>query len=309
MGFFSSVSKLIGGGSESESSSTNRSGFALLPSEIQDVYKNYASGLQDLFGDGAADDLFVPLGQTEYEDRALASTLAGVTPTAETLASDIAMQMNPFDDAVINTINREAGGDYSILKQAANEAGQFGSNRQLLGANDIEERRLDQIGRFKQDQYNRALDNSLNQLTQSRAGDIGLQFGAGEFLRGLDTQTRQAPVNAYGTYGNLLGVLPTSGGSEGSSSSSSDSQNGIGSTIAGIAGAFSDERLKTIHRKVGEENGHNLYEFSYLSDPERRYIGVIAQEVKEKNPDAVFVEDGYLKVDYNRIGVDMKEVT
>lgn len=305
MGFFSSVSKLIGGGSESESSSTNRSGFALLPSEIQDVYKNYASGLQDLFADGAADNLFVPLGQTEYEDRALASTLAGVTPTAETLASDIAMQMNPFDDAVINTINREAAGDYSILKQAANEAGQFGSNRQLLGANDIEERRLDQIGRFKQDQYNRALDNSLNQLTQSRAGDIGLQFGAGEFLRGLDAQTRQAPISAYSTYGNLLGVLPTSGGSEGSSSSSSDSQNGIGSTIAGIAGAFSDKRLKTDIEKVGERNGFNLYSFRYKWSPVK-FIGVMAQEVQKLLPEAVGERDGFLTVDYGKLGFDME---
>lgn len=309
MGFFSSVSKVIGGGSESESSSNSRSGFALLPTEIQDVYKNYATGLDALFDNGASDDLFTPLPQTEYEDRALASSLTGVTPTAESIRSDIAMQMNPFDDYVINEINRQAQGDYSILKQAANEAGQFGSNRQMLGANDIDLTRLDQIGRFKQDQYNTALDNTLNELTQGRVADIGLQFGAGDFVRGLDTQTRQAPINAYSTFGQLLGVLPTSGGSESNSSSSSESSEGLGKTIAGIAGAFSDERLKTIYGKVGQENGYNLYEFTYKHDPEqRRYVGVIAQEVKEKNPDAVFVQDGYLAVDYNRIGVEMKEL-
>lgn len=309
MGFFSSVSKLIGGGSESESSSTSKSGFSLLPSEIQNVYKNYATGLNSLFDNGAADSLYTPLAQTDYETKALASSLQGVTPTAESLQSDIAMQMNPYDNYVIDEINRQAQGDYSILKQAANEAGQMGSNRQMLGANDIDLSRLNQIGQFKQDQYNTAVDNSLNQLTNARAGDIALQFGAGDFLRGLDTQTKQAPINAYTSFGQLLGVLPTSGGSESSSSSSSDSQNGIGSSIAGIAAAFSDERLKDIYRKVGEENGYNLYEFSYKDDPEHhRYVGVIAQEVKEKNPDAVFVEDGYLKVRYDRIGVTMREV-
>lgn len=308
MGFFSSASKLIGGGSESESSSNSRSGFALLPTEIQDVFKNYATDLDARFAGGAADNLFTPLGQTEYEDAALSQILGGVTPTAESLRSDIAMQMNPFDDFVINEINREAAGDYSILKQGLNEVGQFGSNRQVLGANDIEQDRLNTIGQFKQSQFDKALDNSLNALTESRIADTGLRFGAGEFLRGLDLDTKQAPINALSSFGQLLSILPTSGGSESNSSSSSDSQNGIGSTIAGIAGAFSDERLKTIHRKVGEENGYNVYEFSYLADPDKRFIGVIAQEVKEKNPDAVFVQDGYLAVDYNRIGVEMKEV-
>lgn len=311
MGFFDSVSKFISGGSESESESESRSGFALLPSEIQNVYKDYASGLQNLFGDGASNNLFTPLQQTGYEDKALAASLAGVTPTAESLQADIDMQMNPFNQSVINTINREAGGDYSILKQAANEAGQFGSNRQMLGASDIEDQRLNTIGSFMQDQYNQALNNSLNQLTQSRRDDIGLQYGAGEFLRNLDLSTRQAPISAYSTFGNLLGVLPTTGGSESSSSSSSSTTEGSGDAISGIASAIasSDERLKNIHRKIGKENGHNIYEFSYKMLPDTRYSGVVAQEVKEKNPDAVFVDvDGYLMVDYNRIGVEMKEI-
>lgn len=301
MGFFSSVGRVLNGGSTSESSSSSRSGFALLPTEIQNVFKNYATGLNTLFDDGASDGLFTPIPQTPYEDKALASTMTGVTPTAESLAADINMQMNPFDQHVIDTINREAQGDYSILKQGLDEAGQFGSNRHILGANDIDLTRLNQIGSFKQDQYNKALDNTLNQLTQSRVADIGLQFGAGEFLRNLDLQTKQAPISAYTTFGQLLGVLPTSGGSESSSASESESSNGIGSTIAGIAGAFSDKRLKTDIEKVGEENGLNRYSFRFKGDP-TRFIGVMAQEVKKLFPEAVGERHGYLTVDYDKIG-------
>jgi hypothetical protein len=126
MGFLSDVSSFVGGGSESSS----QSGFALLPEEIQDVYTNYASGLDKLFKNGRANELFTPLEQTEYEDQALGSVLNGTTATADSLKADIDMQMNPFDSYVINEINRQAGGDYSVLKQSLAEAGQMGSNRQ-----------------------------------------------------------------------------------------------------------------------------------------------------------------------------------
>jgi hypothetical protein len=309
MGFFESVGTFLHG-DDQPAQSRSQSGFALLPEEVQSAYTGYAKDLTRMFKGGAADDMLTPLPQTEYETTALNAIGKGFTPTAETLQSDISMQMNPFDNYVINDINREAAGGYSIFKTALDEAGQFGSNRQILGANDIENTRLNMIGKFKQDQYNKALDNSLNQLTQQRAADAGLQMGAGEFLRGLDTGTRQAPVNAITRFGKLLSVLPTSGGSESNRSGPVDEYGAMdfAGDVGKVAAIFSDERLKNIYRKVGEENGHNLYEFSYIADPGRRYIGVIAQEVKEKNPEAVYVKDGFLAVDYARIGVEMKEL-
>ena len=301
MGFLSDVSSFVGGGSESSS----QSGFALLPEEIQDVYTNYASGLDKLFKNGRANELFTPLEQTEYEDQALGSVLNGTTATADSLKADIDMQMNPFDSYVINEINRQAGGDYSVLKQSLAEAGQMGSNRQLLGANDIDLTRLDQIGRFKQDQYNTAVNNSLNQLTNSRQTDIGLQFGAGDFLRGLDADTKQAPINAYNSFGSLLSVLPTSGGSE----QESESTGGIGDAASGIAGAFalSDRRLKENIVPMGLENGYPVYSFNYINIPEKTYIGVMAQDVEKIKPEAVTETEGTKRVNYDMIGVKMRE--
>lgn len=307
MGFFSSVSRVLGGGSESSSQNSSQSGFALLPKEIQDVYKNYASDLGGMFKGGAANELFNPLGQTEYETNALDQVSRGVTATPESLRADIDMQMNPFDDYVIDEINRQAGGEYSILKQAANEAGQMGSNRQMLGANDIDLSRLNQIGSFKQGQYNKAVDNSLNQLTDARTADVGLGFTAGEFLRNLDAQGKQAPINAMTSFGQLLGVLPTSGGSTAQGTSKSSSDNGIGGTIAGIAGAFSDRRLKENIEQVGEENGFPIYEFNYINDPDTRWVGVMAQDVEKTHPEAVFESEGMKRVRYDMIGVEMRK--
>jgi len=225
MGFFSGITDtLMGTPSESESSSS--SGFALLPPEIQKALTGYASDVTSKFGGGAADDAYTPLTQTGYETNALNMIERGITPDAGRLREDISMQMNPFDDFVINDINREAQGDYSVLKQAVTDAGQFGSNRQQLGANDIENTRLNMIGRLKQDQYNTALTNSLTTLSDSRARDTQLGFQGGDFVRGLDTQTKQAPINALKDYGSLVGVLPQSGGSE-SSASSTGAQKGL----------------------------------------------------------------------------------
>lgn len=307
MGFFSSLGRTLTGGSQSSSGSQAQSGFALLPSELQAAFKNYATDLTDTFA-GDTSTMFTPLGQTDYETSALSAISRGLSPTQESLTSDIAMQMNPFNEFVINDINRQAQGDYSILKQAATDAGQFGSNRQMLGANDIEQTRLNTIGKLQQDQYNKALENSLNEMSSLRQGDIANQFTAGEFLRNLDMSTQQAPIASLRTFGELLGALPQSGGSTSSSSSRSESSNkGIGGTIAALASAFSDVRLKENIEKVGVENGYNIYEFNYRNDPLHRFRGVMAQEVLQKDPEAVGVRDGYLTVNYDRIGLKMVE--
>lgn len=307
MGFFSGVTKTLFGGSDSTQSSQSKSGFSLLPSEIQNTYKTYATGLNDAFANGAANGMFTPLAQTQYEDNALNILDRGITPTAETLSQDINMQMNPFNEHVIDGINREAAGDYSILKGALNEAGQFGSNRQILGANDIENTRLNMIGRFKQDQYNQALNNSLTTLADSRARDVGLNFGAGEFLRNLDLQTKQAPINALSTFGNLITSLPQSGGSESTGMAKSSQRKGSMDAAAGaaMAMAMSDKRLKENIEYYDTNNGYRRYKFNYKW-ASTKFIGVIAQEIIQQKPDAVYKRGGYYGVDYSKLGFEME---
>jgi hypothetical protein len=80
-------------------------------------------------------------------------------------------------------------------------------------------------------------------------------------------------------------------------------------SLGGAAISKSDKRLKQDIEKVGQANGHNLYEFSYKDNPEKRYRGVMAQEVIETNPDAVvLLDDGYLAVDYGLLGLQMVEL-
>jgi hypothetical protein len=65
----------------------------------------------------------------------------------------------------------------------------------------------------------------------------------------------------------------------------------------------SDMRAKEDIRLVGRTfDGLNIYTFRYKGDPVT-HMGVMAQEAQKIHPDAVIrLEDGYLAVDYSRIG-------
>jgi len=94
---------------------------------------------------------------------------------------------------------------------------------------------------------------------------------------------------------------------------------GLGSVLGGVASLYSsgvfgssDRRIKENIELVGqdERTGLNLYEFSYIDDPEqRRFVGVMADEVVERFPDAVGHDaEGFMTVNYARLGIEMKEV-
>ena len=75
-----------------------------------------------------------------------------------------------------------------------------------------------------------------------------------------------------------------------------------------ILPGLSDSRAKENIEYVGEQNGHKIYDFDYRGKP-GRYRGVMAQDVKQIDPAAVYVgPTGYLHVNYDRIGISMQKV-
>lgn len=231
MSFFQSI---FGG---SKSTSSSESGFKLLPKEIQDAFLNYSKQLTGAFDDGAAIEAFRPIDVTDIGKKAISAFDRGFTPDQEQYQKDIAMQENPYNQYVIDEINRQAGGDYSVFKTALKEAGQMGSNRSILGANDIDLSRMNQIGAFKQDQFNRMSDNALKVLPESRYKDAAAQLNVDDFYRQLDLQRKQAPFAALTAFGQGLGFLPQSGGS--TSTSKSVTQTGALNSISNAVKAGS----------------------------------------------------------------------
>ena len=72
-------------------------------------------------------------------------------------------------------------------------------------------------------------------------------------------------------------------------------------------GRRSDIRLKHDIALLGRlDNGLGFYRFAY-NDEEKRYVGVMAQEVRLVKPEAVVRgRDGYLRVLYHKLGLQFQ---
>lgn len=128
-----------------------------------------------------------------------------------------------------------------------------------------------------------------NQYQQGLAG-AGTTFGNMANMQNQAFMASQA--NEAGMFGSIVGA---------------------GATLGGAAiTAASDRRLKDNIRfcTVDPATELNLYEFNYINDPDRTFIGVMADEVMERFPQAVIEqEDGYYAVDYAELGLKMVEVS
>ena len=88
----------------------------------------------------------------------------------------------------------------------------------------------------------------------------------------------------------LANIAEGTGTNSGSTTTTSGSQNGI----------FSDERLKQDVRPVGETyDGQKIYTYKYKGHPQT-HMGLMAQEVEGKHPDAVGLAAGYKTVNYDK---------
>ena len=140
----------------------------------------------------------------------------------------------------------------------------------------------------------------------------GMAQGAGTIMGGYQTGMQglsnivnsQTSIynNAMNAQGQMFGSVLGAGAT-------------LGAGYMGMLGAQaqgSDRRLKENIELVGkdENSGLNIYEFDYIGIPNRRFRGVMADEVETVMPSAVEYDDmGYASVDYAAIGMRMVEVT
>ena len=306
--------KSLFGGSESKGTTSSAAGYSTLPSNLRAGFDQLGQGVAQYTNpnDPANIARFTPMGETADETAAYGAMRRGFTPTSQSLNTDLSMLMNPYNDYVIGGVNNQANSDFSILKQNMDQAGQFGSNRQMLGANDIELQRQNQIGGMLQGQYNQALGQVFNNLVPQRQQDAMNLMGVGDRQRALDMQTKQAPINALQAGTSMIAPF-TSNTSNGYNATNNYGEGIIsglskGASAIGTMMAACDIRLKENIVLVGKENGHNIYEFNYIGKPER-WQGVMAQEVLETNPEAVITtNDGYYAVDYGKLGIEFRRI-
>ena len=232
--------------------------------------------------------------QQQAQQASAAAARAFGTARDSNARSMAARGVNPNSGAA------RGAGNSLILQEAAMRAGSMTGARQ----------QAEQLG------YARQLDAAgLGRgLAGASAAAYGGAVGAGSAGLGsamaAGSQYQQGLAGAGQTYGQLVGTQANLYGQM------ANAQGGaIGSALGmgiGAYSAFSDRRLKKNIKRVGkdERTGLNLYHFTYKDDPEnRRFEGVMSDEVREYMPEAVVVSgDGFDRVHYSMLGVDMKEV-
>jgi hypothetical protein len=290
------MTKTLFGGSESKSTKSSSGGYGALPADLQANFDLIAQEGQQLLQDPG--QYFAPMGLTSEEQ------MAQMMMDPSNIEASISQYLNPFRDIITQDINTAYGDEYSALKQQADEAGAFGGSRYRGGQSDLERARLDAIASAQSDQYNQA----YNQYQQG----IGNLMGFGGLERGIDLGQSMALPTALSSYSNLIN--PLLGSTTSTGYSMSDEENGIfksmdvGSAAAGAAAMFSDKNLKENIKEYDTKNGFKRYIFNYIGDSVR-WLGVMAQEVKEQLPSAVVQADnGYYMVRYDKLGFKMERV-
>lgn len=131
-------------------------------------------------------------------------------------------------------------------------------------------------------------------------------------VAGLINQNYQNQINSYNQkvagQNSTMGSLFSLGGSF----------LGAAGQAGGFGALFSDARLKTNIKPIGNAGDIPLYSFKYDANndyvrhinlpTDKTYIGVMAQDIEKIMPEAVTETDGYKRVNYEMIGVEMREV-
>lgn len=195
------------------------------------------------------------------------------------------------------------------------------------------------LGIQQLNEQGRQYDNSLAEQGRQYDGTLGLQYGQldsqnmlgiGNLLLGNRSQDLQdwqaqqgannqwfnqagslsanAPGVQFTPTGNFVGNMQNAGQNMANAQAAQNAQ--FGQMLGGAMSMFSDERLKENIEYVGNKDGVNIYDFEYKdkSMGNKRYRGVMAQEIINLYPKAVSMFKGFFKVDYSQLPVDMEVI-
>lgn len=110
-------------------------------------------------------------------------------------------------------------------------------------------------------------------------------------------------LNTNAEYTSLFAQAKQAGKSEDAANVGS-----IGGLIGGVLGFFSDDDLKENVVFIGRRgDGIGSYEFNYRGS-KARYSGVLASEIEVLRPDAIIMDNGYRRVNYDALGISFEKV-
>lgn len=297
------------------------------------LFTQSASEAQKIYDSGAGGNVYqgktvADLGATTQGGisgvRNAVSGLPGSTNSANNLASmasgEYLRQGNPyFNEALDNQLNKTA----SRIQSQFSGSGRYGSgaNNSVLATElggIATNAMADQYNRDTQNMMaaNSQIDSANSNLFQNRLAGTQAQINAGQIedankqakLTADFTKWQSEDMKPWTRLGLLQSAAAGSAGNYGTNTQTS-TQPFNGLQAAGALGSLftkSDARLKMNIVPIGIENGHTVYEYSYLGSS-ARWVGVMAQDVVALDPLSVKIDDdGFYSVDYARIGVEMR---
>lgn len=262
----------------------------------------------------------------------------GLMPLSSDFSGDATRAEEATYQAAVNRLQPQLDRARSQLEQRLADQGiPMGSPAYQEEMNRFEQSQADQLnqlslesvlaGRAEQDRLARlalaqqgqqfnvqsGLTSLENQARAGQFGEIGTLFGLTQPFQQYSTPNVDAAGIINQGYANQLGRYNAQTSAQAGNLGALGSLAGAGlSAASNPASLFgytlwgSDKELKENIKPIGTENGFNIYEFNYKGD-DTKFIGVMAQEVQEVKPEAVMKDsEGYLMVDYGKIGVEFR---
>jgi hypothetical protein len=265
--------------------------------------------------------------QRYYQDAAR-MTEAGAGPVGRLTREQIREYENPYIESVVDPTRRaleqQQGQERAMLAAQAIRSGAFGGDRAgLERANLARQQGLGMaqaISPLYSQGYQQAMQTAMGQQG-IRAADLQRQLAAGQQYAGLGTglqaaalqgaqaqigagtleqQTQQADLTAqYQQFLQERGYPFQVAQFLANIAMGTGALSGSTTTTTQPTGFFSDRRLKEDAEPVGKTfDGQTIYRYKYKGDG-RTQIGLMADEVQRKHPEAVGLAGGYKTVDYH----------
>lgn len=188
---------------------------------------------------------------------------------------------------------------------------------QSVQAGNAEQDRLARLSAaLRGQQYNEqsGFTSLENQARASQFGELGSLLGFASPFQQYSTPNIDVGGIINGGYQNQLNAYGQQQKAQAANAAAVGNLVGSAASMAGgPATAFgyqlwgSDINIKENIIPRGMENGFNTYEFNYKNS-KSKFIGVMAQEVREIMPEAVFDTPFGLAVDYGKIGVEFRRL-
>lgn len=192
------------------------------------------------------------------------------------------------------------GGNYAT--ERGNQMNTMGNLGPMLQAGYVPSTAAVNVGGAQQGQNQQQLTDQVNRFNfnqQAPWQNLGLYQGAisGNYGQSGTTTSTMTQPSYSNPLGSIFGGLLSAGSLAGQLGWNPF---GAAAGAGGGLSALSDERAKENIEPVGMTfDGQNVYRFNYKGNPTPQ-IGLIAQEVEKKRPDAVTEIDGVKYVDYGK---------